>query len=269
MCYIEESIQNMSKKIQTTQFHSLKFIHITDSHLLDNADERLHDTNTKQSFETVLMHCQQQFPNIDFILLTGDISQTGSIRSYTLFKTLIAQSNVPIYGVPGNHDNPKLLQKVLPITPDDSINVIQFGKFSLILISSWVDNAHHGMVSKFCLNQLENYLQSNINQFPIIAVHHPPVSIESKWLDEIALINKDELIQILNDSFQTPLLLFGHVHQEIDIQLNKIRILGTPSTCYQFQPNSTTMKRANTPPPSYRYVKLSIPNSVETIVYFV
>ena len=40
------------------------------------------------------------------------------------------------------------------------------------------------------------------------------ICINSKWLDEIALQNKEEFLQIIQQSFHDALLLFGHVHQD-------------------------------------------------------
>ena len=259
----------MSKELQNNKADVLHFIHITDTHLLNQSDETLHSLNTKLCFETVLSHSQTSYPEIDFLLLTGDISQTGTKESYELFKSIIQQYDLPIYCVPGNHDTPILLQNVIPNSPDNSINIIQIGRFSLILISSCVENKHHGMITQHCLQQLEDYLQNSTNQFMIIAIHHPPVSINSTWLDEIGLHNKTEFLQTINKFSQNTLLLFGHVHQEFDWQKNKLRVLTTPSTCYQYKVNSKYMHRVYTPPPAYRYVKLTTPNQIETKVHYV
>lgn len=259
----------MSNELQNNKADVLHFIHITDTHLLDQSDETLHSLNTKLCFETVLSQSLKSYPKIDFILLTGDISQTGTKESYEIFKSIIQQYDLPIYCVPGNHDTPKLLQNVIPNSPNNSINVTQIGRFSLILISSYVENKHHGMITQQCLQQLDDYLQNNANQFMVIGVHHPPVSINSMWLDEIGLYNKTEFLHTINKISQNMLLLFGHVHQEFDWQKNKLRVLTTPSTCYQYKANSRYMHRVHSPPPAYRYVKLTTPNQIDTKVHYV
>ena len=258
----------MPKELQNNP-ENLKFIHITDTHLLNQPDETFNDLNTKKTFEKVLSQSQTRYPDIDFLLLTGDISQTGTEDSYTLFQTIIQQYDLPIYCVPGNHDTPKLLQRIVPNCPDNSINIIQLGKFSLVLLNSWVENKHHGMLTQRCLQQLEEHLQNSEDQFNIIAIHHPPVLINSIWLDEIGLQNKVEFLQIINNYSQNTLLLFGHIHQEIDQQLNKLRLLSTPSTCHQFKANSETMHCIYMPPPAYRIVKLSTANNIDTQVHYI
>lgn len=263
----------MSREFQNNQTDDLKFVHITDTHLLNHPEDTFYSLNTKKSFETVLSHCQSHYPDIDFILFTGDISQTGSEESYIIFKSIIQHYDLPIYCVPGNHDTPKFLQHIIPSCPDNSINIIQLGKFSLVLTNSWVKNKHHGVITQRCLQQLEDHLQNNQDQFNIIAIHHPPVLINSKWLDEIGLQNKTEFLQIINKYSQNTLLLFGHIHQEIDQQLDTLRLLSTPSTCHQFKANSEHIHRVHTPPPAYRFVKLTTTNNpksnIETKVHYV
>ena len=251
----------MSRKIQNRQTNDLEFVHITDTHFLNKSDETFHGLNTKKSFESVLSHAQTHYPDIDFLLITGDVSQAGTEESYSLFKSAIQKYNFPIYCVPGNHDTPKFLQHIIPSCPNDSITIVSLRKFSLILVNSCVANYHYGRITQRCLLQLENQLQSNEDQFNIIAIHHPPLNINSKWLDKLGLQNKTEFLELIKKYSQDALVLFGHIHQEIDQQLSKIRLLSTPSTCHQFKTNSERMHCIHTPPPAYRFIKLSRANS--------
>lgn len=252
-----------------TQKDTVRFVHITDTHLLNRADQIFNKINTVQTLEAVLAQCLKRYPNIDFLLFTGDISQTATKKSYELFKSIIDRYQTPIYCVPGNHDKPKLLKNIMPNSPNDSITIIKHGKFSLILINSSVDNEHHGLISKTCLQKIKKHLQSNSDECNIIALHHHPININSPWLDEIALQNRNEFLETIHNSFRNVLILFGHVHQEIDIQQNKVRVLSTPSTCYQFKTSSKTMHHTYYPRPSYRYVHLTAPNQINTIVHHI
>ncbi|GMR08582.1 MAG: hypothetical protein BMS9Abin26_1587 [Gammaproteobacteria bacterium] len=259
----------LARNLQHMQTDALKFVHITDPHLLDQPEETFHSLNTRKNLEAVLSDSLMRYPDIDFLLFTGDISQTGSEESYTLFNSLVQQYDLPIYCIPGNHDTPELLQHVIPNCPDKSINIIQSDKFSLVLLNSRVENREHGMITQHCLQQLEEHLKNGEDQFNIIAIHHPPVLINSRWLDEIGLLNKTEFLQTINKYPRNTLLLFGHVHQEIDQQLDNLRLLATPSTCYQFKANSEYMHRIDTPSAAYRFVKLSTKNNIETKVHYV
>ncbi len=259
----------MLKKSHNKQDAVLQFIHMTDTHLLNQPDETFYNLNTKQCFESVLSHSKTHYPDIDFLVVTGDISQTGTKESYALFKSITQQYESPIYCIPGNHDTPKLLQHEFPDSPTESIKIIQLGKFSLILLSSLVENKHHGIISQNCLQQLGTYLKHNANQFKILAIHPPPVPINSAWLDVIGLKNKTEFLQIINKFKEYSLLLFGHAHQAFDTKEDKLRVLGTPSTCYQFKANSAVMQRVKSSRPAYRYIKLTSSNIIDTKVHYI
>lgn len=258
-----------SRELQNNQTDVLKFVHITDSHLLNQSEETFHRLNTKESLERVLSNSQTLYPDIDFFLFTGDISQTGTEESYALFKSVIQDYDLPFYCVPGNHDTPKLLQHVIPNCPDNSINVIQLGQFSLVLLNSWVEDKHHGMITQRCLQQLDDHLQNSGDQFNIIAIHHPPVLINSQWLDDLGLHNQTEFLQVINKYSQKTLLICGHVHQEVDQQLEKLRLLATPSTCHQYKVTSKYMHRIEKPSPAYRFIKLSATKNIDTQVHYI
>ena len=258
----------MYKEPHTYQHETLRFIHITDTHILNHAEETFDQLNTRNSLQAVLTHCASFYPDIDFWLFTGDISQTGTKESYAVFQSAIRQYDIPVYCVPGNHDTPKFLQSVVPDSPADSVNIIHLNRFSLVLLDSWVKNEHHGMISRHCLQQLEDHLQECTDQFNIIVLHHPPVEVNSQWLDEIRLQNPAEFLKVLGMHCDNMLVLFGHVHQEVDLQSDKLRLLSTPSTCHQFKPG-TSVHCTDTLPPAYRFIELNTKGCIDTRVHYV
>ncbi|NNC67319.1 MAG: hypothetical protein HKN83_04720 [Gammaproteobacteria bacterium] len=257
----------MSRELQSKQNNTLHFVHITDTHLLNLTEDTVHGLNTYKTLESIFSHIQENYDNIDFLLITGDVSQTGDEPSYKVLKSLLKQLKFPIYCVPGNHDSPGFLQQIIPNCPNDSVNVIQFGKFSLVLLDSCVENNHHGVISQHCLHQLENYLRHNKNKFNILAIHHPPVLINSKWLDDLSLLNKTEFLTLIEKYSQDTIVLFGHIHQEFYQRIGNLHLLSTPSTCYQFTSNTLIMQCTHTPPPAYRYIRLHYANNHENTIH--
>ncbi len=265
---LPESTRSMSSESDCRARDVLRFIHITDTHLLDGADDTFHRINTKQTLQAVLAHCAARYPDADFWLFTGDISQTGAKESYAQFESAIREYDVPVYCVPGNHDTPQLLQQVAPECPMDSIRVISLGRFSLVLISTWIANEHHGEISQRCLTQLREHLQNDMDRLNVVVLHHPPVPVNSKWLDELALQNNADFVQILDNHPGEVLVLFGHVHQSVDQQLNRLRFLSTPSTCHQFKPNAP-VHLPDPLPPAYRFVELDTSGSINTRIHYI
>lgn len=253
----------------TYKVSASQFIHITDTHLLDNSGELFQEIDTKESFKKVLIQSQHNYPNADFILLTGDISQTGSDASYRLLASVLEHSRLPIYCVPGNHDTPVLLKSVFPHCPDDSISVIHFDHYVLLLVNSWDKGGHRGLISDRSLFQIRELFTNQSFDLVVVAVHHPPIPVGSKWLDELGLQNREEFLRTIDSDSRETILLCGHVHQEIDTMWRGVHILGTPSTCHQFAKNSPHISIVKDQPPAYRIVDISGQGLVKTMIHYV
>lgn len=247
----------------------LSFIHITDTHLLDHPNDTLKSVNTLDSFVATLDEATRRHTQADFILLTGDISQHGSLASYGLLAAALSDCALPIYAIPGNHDSPELLNRVMPSSPVKGLNTLELGETSLILLNSWADGRHSGIIDNEQLQALGTYLQNNISRHCIVAIHHPPVTVNSRWLDELGLHNSDELMKVLGKHKAQILLLCGHVHQELDQQFENVRVLATPSTCFQFTPRTEEAQVEKKPRPAYRHVQLDRDFRSSTTVHYI
>ena len=244
------------REIKAGDRTTISFIHITDTHLLDSPDGKLKGVNTLDSFTAILNESLLHHPEADFILLTGDLSQHGSKESYELLETALHACKLPVYAVPGNHDIPELLNQVIPASPTNGMKIVKLHNVSLILLNSRIANENSGAIDQAQIEQLEDYLASSDSELSIIAIHHPPVSINSKWLDELGLRNRDEVMDVLSRHGHNILLLCGHIHQEVDRQIGNIRLLATPSTCFQFTPGTDHAQIDDMPRPAYRYIEL-------------
>ena len=257
-----------SSEISDFRNGSLRIIHITDTHLLDSPNDVFHAINTRHNFQRVLSHCMSHHPEVDFVLITGDISQTGNISSYRVFDSVINNFDVPVYCVPGNHDIPEFLARFVPTSPAKHMSVVALRGINLLLLNSCVDGKHAGKVSDESLHQLQTHLEGCGQEFNILAIHHPPVLINSRWLDELGLENRNDLLQIITRFPRDILLLSGHVHQEVDQQMDNLRLLATPSTCHQFKSDSDDMCHLEAPMPAYRYIDVDQTGRVTTSVHY-
>ena len=84
-------------------------------------------------------------------------------------------------------------------------------------------------------------------------------------MDTMVLANADELLDLLAGFPQVRLVLSGHVHQALDKQRGTIRLLATPSTCFQFKPYSAQFALDDTAP-GYRWLELFEDGTVATAI---
>jgi 3',5'-cyclic-AMP phosphodiesterase len=75
--------------------------------------------------------------------------------------------------------------------------------------------------------------------------------------------NSQELWAIINQYPQTKAITTGHIHQVMDITTGSVRVLGTPSTCFQFNLESKTFS-VETTAPGYRLINLYTDGRLES-----
>jgi len=82
----------------------IRFIQLTDTHLSLNSHTELLQVNTEDSFKAVVALLNKR-SDIDLLLLTGDLSQDGSEAAYERIAQILKRLTMPIYCLPGNHDD--------------------------------------------------------------------------------------------------------------------------------------------------------------------
>jgi 3',5'-cyclic-AMP phosphodiesterase len=147
---------------------------------------------------------------------------------------------------------------VLPFMADKS-----FGQdaWRFLLLNSQIPGEVPGHLSSATLDWLQLELAAYPNQPTTIAFHHPPLSINTEWLDSSALQNPDDLFQVLDRHPQVKLVLFGHIHQEVEQVRSGITYLGCPSTCFQFARDHQTFTLDVDRYPGFRILDLAADGS--------
>jgi 3',5'-cyclic-AMP phosphodiesterase len=240
---------------------SIIIAQLTDTHILADPSGKMLDRCTRDSFDTIVTAIDNLEVKPDLLLLTGDLSQDETTESYQYLKNSLDPLAIPYDYIPGNHDNPAIMEQILPKTRQS----FYLGNWHLILLNSRVSGHVEGKLSPETLVWLEMELSQNPTDPTLIAIHHHPVKINSQWMDQINLVNSEALRAILNHYPQVRLVLFGHIHQEFDSFDGKIRYLGTPSTCVQFKPNQQNLV-IDSLTPGFRLITLYSDGSFETEV---
>ena len=234
---------------------SLRVLHLTDPHLFADREGELRGTNTYDTFTAVLDHVRRSGWSADVVACTGDIIQDDSAAAYQNFRTLLEPLGLPVHCVPGNHDVRALMQAALAAPPFTYCEAVTLGSWLMVCIDSCVSDSAGGHVADAELDRLDAAIADSDAAHVVVCLHHPPADVGSKWLDTVGLANGDEFLQRINAPGRVRLALFGHVHQEYDRQHGDVRVIGTPSTCRQFKPQSDEFavdQRA----PAYRRITL-------------
>ncbi len=245
--------------------NTVKIAQISDLHLFENKEKTLLGVNTYQSFSHVLDLLKSDTTQPDIILLTGDVSQDHSKMAYQHVVDAFSAWTIPIYYVPGNHDDKKWMVEVLSTGTISNLKHILLEGWQLILLDSQKVGAVEGSLSPTQLDFLETCLKTYPMHRAILVFHHQPVSVGARWLDQLGLQNADELWAVLARYPNSHTILFGHVHQEYQNKKNGINCLSVPSTCIQFKRNNAEFALEELPP-AYRWIELSPTGDFKTAV---
>lgn len=253
-----------------TQVSSLLIAQVTDIHLFANLNQELLGLPTAQSFHVVLERLQKLCPQPDLFLLTGDLSQDGKPESYQYLQECLKPLEIPTYWLPGNHDQPIVMEQVLNQAPISAQKSFSMGGWQFLLLNSSVSGCVHGYLPPESLDWLELQLQQTRERPTLISLHHSPFSVNSAWLDRLLLRNAEELFALIDRHPQVRLVVFGHIHQEFERSRHNVHYLASPSTCFQFLPQSEEFA-LDTVEPGFRLITLypdgSFTTQIERVAY--
>lgn len=241
----------------------LRIIQISDTHIFSDKDKALLGVQTQKSLEGVLARLKEDAKRFDFIIHSGDLTQDYSEPAYVRVADMLSQFNVPIYCVPGNHDDPKVMAQVYPLGLISNDRHIVTKNWQLILLDSHKPGAVEGYLSHGQLTYLQHCLHTYPEHHAIVLFHHQPLPVGSRWLDNLGLTNAKELWDIISRFPKLKTVLFGHVHQEFETIVNGIHCYSTPSTCFQFMRNQDHFGLEHLPP-GYRWIELYDDGSMKT-----
>lgn len=233
-----------------------------------DAAGELRGTVTMQSLQQVLEHYEAGDWRADRALITGDLIQDNSSEAYDRFREMLLPLNMRMHCVPGNHDVRKLMRPVCNRPPFSYCAKEEIRDWLLLGIDSCVSGSAGGEISSDEFERLETIIGDSTAKHVLIHLHHPPVPMDSVWLDTVCLSNGDELLHRLQALHRVRLVLFGHVHQPYEKEHNGMQVIGTPSTCRQFQPGSVEFG-VDDRPPAYRRVVLHADGSSENELIWV
>jgi Icc protein len=242
-------------------------LHITDTHLYGDKHRVLKGISTHASCAAVNTHARESFSHADAIILGGDMSQDESEASYQhLSELMYPWQQTPFMLTPGNHANMEGLQKTLiPSLAEISAYYehLHCKNWHIIALNSHAPGKVAGLLADPELERLDQLLGDARGEHALLALHHPPVSVGSRWMDQISLANTDAFWTVVDKHPQVKAVLCGHIHQELDIMHGRVRVLGTPSTCIQFKPNSDRF-RLDGLSPGYRWLDLLDSGRIDT-----
>jgi 3',5'-cyclic AMP phosphodiesterase CpdA len=225
---------------------SFSFAHISDHHLLQREDELNLGFAPGYALRRVVDFIGAQLDReIDFVVSSGDFVETANEKSYRLAREVLglqhnksgslgirtSDGRLPIYCLPGNHDDRRLFYEYLaPHYADQALLNVAFEHQGVNFICLDWGEETKGTAGDETLSFLEQQLDGRPS---ILLMHHPVVEIGAKWLDAFLADGLERFWKIV-EGRSVLACLSGHVHISFTRQVNGINVMGTRSTAYPF-----------------------------------
>ena len=198
--------------------------------------------NTELALRRAVSHVAAMDPTPDLVLLTGDLTEHGSAAEYALVADALAPLSMPVYAVPGNHDDSRVardaLHRCMPVASDapDGACCYQFrlGELHLVALDTVVPGRSHGALEPLQLAWLARTLEACRRQPVLIFMHHPPLPTGIEAMDACSLMaGSDELSVLVRQHGAVQGVLCGHLHRAVQMQFGGAPLHVAPSVAHQ------------------------------------
>ena len=246
----------------------VKLIQLSDLHLVPpgKLTSKVLDTNSILE-ETIneILRKKDYFGKIEGLVVTGDVSDDGSIESYLSAHEKLIKLNVPFLVIPGNHDLRNPMREVFNEHVEFSTHSSQFDwvfKYEetvIVGLDSLVEGENFGFLEKTSLEFLSNQLSIHNGSDIVLLIHHPPIKTGIYFMDKIGLTNSSDLAECLKVTNHPVRILCGHVHGVYHGLLGIHPVVSAPSVCSAFEFNRKKFAPVgfNRGPTGYAYLETS------------
>jgi len=203
------------------------FIQISDCHIDDEV--LVMGVDSTANLARVVGDIKNQ--EFDALLISGDLTHNGTPSSYKKLQKSLAFIQSDIHVMPGNHDDKDNLSETFSTKLQKTF---QLGDWQIITLDSVQINKVSGRLSKDQLHFLDDTISHSNAKHIVVCLHHPVVSMESDWNDELSLENPEDLFEVIEQHSQVKAILWGHAHQSETFERKNVKLFSCPSTALQF-----------------------------------
>lgn len=198
--------------------------------------------DTESALRRAVAHVALLQPSPDLVILTGDLTEHGSAAEYAVVADALAPLQMPVYAVPGNHDDPLRAREALaPYMPagadspgDACCYHLQHQGLHLVALDTVVPRQSHGMLDAAQLSWLARTLDACKGEPVLIFMHHPPLATGIEAMDACSLVSGcDEFAALIRRHGLIQGVLCGHLHRAVQMQLGGAPVHVAPSVAHQ------------------------------------
>ena len=248
----------------------MKFIHVTDPHLVEPG-ARLYELDPLERLEQCIADINRNHADAEFAIVTGDLAHAGKLPAYHALRAAFAKLRLKTHFLLGNHDNRGNYLSVFPESPRDAGGFVQFGFDTAIGRFICLDTNEPEVPWGILCNARLAWLKAELaraGDVPVyLFIHHPPFPVGIKRMDEISLQQPEKFAAALQGRSNIRHMFFGHLHRPIGGSWHGIPMTTIRATSHQVALDFVTegVVPGSHEPPAYAVV-LAEPDL--TVVHF-
>jgi 3',5'-cyclic AMP phosphodiesterase CpdA len=212
---------------------------ITDTHVKPEGVLAYGRIDTAAFLARAVDHLLHLDPLPDVVLATGDLVDAGADEEYARLRHLLSPLPMPVYLIPGNHDDREGLRRAFADRPwmprDGFIHYVvdDDGPLRLVAVDTLLPGTAGGRVDAERLAWLDARLSEQPSRPTLVFMHHPPFKTAIDFMDSIGLDGADGMAEVVRRHPQVERVACGHLHRSIQSRWAGTLASTAPATAHQ------------------------------------
>jgi 3',5'-cyclic AMP phosphodiesterase CpdA len=213
-------------------------LQMTDTHILAPGKMLYDSVDTALHLKQNVARINHMRPLPEAVMITGDIVDQGDMAGYEHFIRLIRPLKMPVYVIPGNHDDPQVMRDAFAETPYFPGNdatfqyVVDRPTFRILALNSKATGTELPAFGEDRLQWLSQQLQAS-EKPALLAIHHPPMKTGIELIDMGGTAWFRGLAELLDGHAQVKLVICGHCHTDLCGRIGNVPVYMAPATSHQ------------------------------------
>ncbi|MEJ7688395.1 MAG: phosphodiesterase [Variovorax sp.] len=214
-------------------------VQLTDLHIRENGRLAYGRLDTAPYLRQAVASVLQLKQAPDAVVITGDLTDFGRDAEYAHLAALLAPLQMPVYLMPGNHDDRDRLRRSFPahayLRGSGFVQyAVQVGDLQLLTLDTCVAGHSYGTLDAARLDWLAQQLDLCRGRPVVVAMHHPPFRTLIGHMDDIGLLEgADALEALISRHPNVERVICGHLHRAIDVRFGGSIASTAPGPAHQ------------------------------------
>ena len=213
-------------------------VQISDTHIVERGKLLYGMADTALHLADTVAEINAMRPRPDAVLITGDLVEHPGPVTYSHFHDLVEPLEMPVYLMPGNHDDPAVMRDyfcdsgMFPCEPPHYQYVIEQFPFRVLMLNSHFDDSELPFFGPRRLEWLDEALSAS-DRPAMIAIHHPPMKTGIGFIDMAGDGWYRAIGEVLERHPQVLKVICGHGHLDLTGRLGRVPVQMVGSIAHQ------------------------------------